>query len=234
MIQFNRVTKVYENGVRALDNVDLTISEGEFIFLIGPSGAGKSTFMKMLYAEEVPTTGKIIINGIDTKKIKNKKLPYFRRQLGVVFQDFKLLDNLTVYGNLELVLRVTDKKKKIIPSLIEEALRLVGLAGKAQNFPNELSGGERQRVAIARAIITKPVLLICDEPTGNLDPGKTEEIMNILTQINRAGTAIIMATHDHNIVNSYDNRVISLVGGKLTNDNESGNYVYRTRKVVEE
>jgi cell division transport system ATP-binding protein len=230
MIQFKKVVKIYENGVKALNEVDLLINDGEFIFLIGPSGAGKSTFIKMLYAEEVPSAGKVIINGIDTKTIKTKKLPYFRRSLGVVFQDFKLLENQTIFDNLAFVLRVTDFKKSRIPERVKEALSLVGLEHKVDAYPNELSGGERQRIAIARAIITKPVVLICDEPTGNLDPGKTEEIMNILSMINKAGTTVIMATHDHNIVNSYDNRVISLVDGKLSNDDESGNYVYTAKK----
>jgi cell division transport system ATP-binding protein len=232
MIQFKKVVKIYENGVKALNGVDLQINDGEFVFLIGPSGAGKSTFIKMLYAEEVPSAGKVIINGVDTKTIKTKKLPFFRRSLGVVFQDFKLLENQSIFDNLAFVLRVTDFKRSRISERVKEALSLVGLEHKIDAYPNELSGGERQRIAIARAIITKPVVLICDEPTGNLDPGKTEEIMNILSMINKAGTTVIMATHDHNIVNSYDNRVISLVGGKLSNDDESGNYVYTAKKEV--
>ena len=225
LIRIVDVQKTYKNGVVALYDFNLSIKKGEFVFVIGASGSGKSSLIKMLYREEKPDKGEIIIGGINVAKLKNRKVYILRRKLGVVFQDFKLLPKLTVYENVAFVLEVFACDKKEIYHRVMQVLELVGLKNKVRQYPNQLSGGEQQRVVIARAIVNKPKLLICDEPTGNLDPDTSMEIMQVLEQINNMGTTIIMATHDRDIVNRMKKRVIVINEGKLVKDYEKGQYV---------
>lgn len=224
LIRVANVQKTYKNGVVALYDFDLSIKKGEFVFVIGASGSGKSTLIKMLYREEKPDKGEIIIGGINVAKLKNRKVYILRRKLGVVFQDFKLLPRLTVYENVAFALEVFACDKKEIHRRVMQVLELVGLKNKVRQYPNQLSGGEQQRVVIARAIINKPKLLICDEPTGNLDPDTSMGIMQVLEQINNMGTTIIMATHDREIVRKMNKRVIVIEEGKLVRDYEKGQY----------
>ena len=224
LIRVTDVQKTYKNGVVALYDFSVTISKGEFVFVIGASGSGKSTFIKMLYREEKPDKGEIFIGGINVAKLKNRKVYKLRRKLGVVFQDFKLLPKLTVYENVAYALEVFALDKKIIHNQVMKVLNLVGLKGKLRQYPDQLSGGEQQRVAIARAIVNEPKILICDEPTGNLDPHTSMEIMKVLEEINKLGTTIIMATHDKEIVNKMKKRVIYIEEGKLIKDYENGTY----------
>ena len=224
LIRVTDVQKTYKNGVVALYDFSVTISKGEFVFVIGASGSGKSTFIKMLYREEKPDKGEIFIGGINVAKLKNRKVYKLRRKLGVVFQDFKLLPKLTVYENVAYALEVFALDKKIIHNQVMKVLNLVGLKGKLRQYPDQLSGGEQQRVAIARAIVNEPNILICDEPTGNLDPHTSMEIMKVLEEINKLGTTIIMATHDKEIVNKMKKRVIYIEEGKLIKDYEKGTY----------
>ena len=224
LIRIADVQKTYKNGVVALYDFNLSIKKGEFVFVIGASGSGKSTLIKMLYREEKPDKGEIIIGGINVAKLKNRKVYILRRKIGVVFQDFKLLPKLTVYENVAFAMEVFSIDKKQIHKRVLEVLELVGLKHKARQYPNQLSGGEQQRVVIARAIVNKPKLLICDEPTGNLDPDTSMEIMKVLEEINEMGTTIIMATHDREIVNKLKKRVIMLEEGKLVKDCEKGQY----------
>lgn len=224
LIRVTDVQKTYKNGVVALYDFSVNISKGDFVFVIGASGSGKSTFIKMLYREEKPDKGEIIIGGINVAKLKNRKVYKLRRKLGVVFQDFKLLPKLTVYENVAYALEVFALDKKIIHNQVMKVLNLVGLKGKLRQYPVQLSGGEQQRVAIARAIVNEPKLLICDEPTGNLDPHTSMEIMKVLEEINKLGTTIIMATHDKEIVNKMKKRVIYIEEGKLIKDYEKGTY----------
>lgn len=200
MIEFKNTTKIYDNNVFALSNINLEIDRGDFVFLVGPSGAGKSTFIKLLYKEIDPTTGRILLNGEDVTKLKRKDIPFYRRKIGMVFQDFRLIPTLNVYENVAFAMRVIEAPYKEIKKRVPLVLSMVGLSHKFKCFPNELSGGEQQRVALARAIVNNPTMLIADEPTGNLDPDTSMEIMNILNDINKAGTTIIMATHDKGIV----------------------------------
>ena len=224
LIRVTDVQKTYKNGVVALYDFSVTISKGEFVFVIGASGSGKSTFIKMLSREEKPDKGEIFIGGINVAKLKNRKVYKLRRKLGVVFQDFKLLPKLTVYENVAYALEVFALDKKIIHNQVMKVLNLVGLKGKLRQYPDQLSGGEQQRVAIARAIVNEPKILICDEPTGNLDPHTSMEIMKVLEEINKLGTTIIMATHDKEIVNKMKKRVIYIEEGKLIKDYEKGTY----------
>ena len=224
LIRVTDVQKTYKNGDVALYDFSVTISKGEFVFVIGASGSGKSTFIKMLYREEKPDKGEIFIGGINVAKLKNRKVYKLRRKLGVVFQDFKLLPKLTVYENVAYALEVFALDKKIIHNQVMKVLNLVGLKGKLRQYPDQLSGGEQQRVAIARAIVNEPKILICDEPTGNLDPHTSMEIMKVLEEINKLGTTIIMATHDKEIVNKMKKRVIYIEEGKLIKDYEKGTY----------
>ena len=224
LIRVTDVQKTYKNGVVALYDFSVTISKGEFVFVIGASGSGKSTFIKMMYREEKPDKGEIFIGGINVAKLKNRKVYKLRRKLGVVFQDFKLLPKLTVYENVAYALEVFALDKKIIHNQVMKVLNLVGLKGKLRQYPDQLSGGEQQRVAIARAIVNEPKILICDEPTGNLDPHTSMEIMKVLEEINKLGTTIIMATHDKEIVNKMKKRVIYIEEGKLIKDYEKGTY----------
>ena len=224
LIRMRNVNKTYKTGVTAIYDLNLDIKKGEFVFIIGSTGCGKSTLIKMLYREEKANSGKIIVGGIDVNKLRNSKVYKLRRKLGVVFQDYKLLPKLTVYENVAFALEVFGNSKSDIHPKVLKALDLVGLKSKAKNFPNQLSGGEQQRVAIARAIVNEPKLLICDEPTGNLDEVTSMEIMKVLEEINKLGTTIIMVTHDTTIVNSMKKRVIELDSGRILKDYKEGEY----------
>lgn len=226
MIEFKNTTKIYENNVFALSNMNLDIDRGEFVFLVGPSGAGKSTFIKLLLKEVEPTNGRIIVNGEDITKIKRKDIPYYRRKIGMVFQDFRLIPTLNVYENVAFAMRVVEANQKEIRKRVPMVLAMVGLSKKYKCFPNELSGGEQQRVALARAIVNNPSMLIADEPTGNLDPETSIEIVKILNDINHAGTTIIMATHDKSIVDNMKKRVIAVEKGIIVRDEQRGRYGY--------
>lgn len=220
------VSKTYENGVNALNGIDIHIDTGEFCYVVGPSGAGKSTFIKLIYREEAPTEGVVNVNGSDLSKIKERRVPFLRREIGVVFQDFKLLPRLTVYENVAFALEVIEEPPASIRSRVMSVLELVGLKTKARFLPNELSGGEQQRVSIARAIVNRPRIVIADEPTGNLDPDTSWEIMDILDEINKRGTTVIMATHSKEIVNTIKNRVIAIENGVIVRDEDRGEYGY--------
>ncbi len=220
------VIKKYANGVIAANGIDVKINQGEFVYVVGPSGAGKSTFIKMMHREEKPTQGTILINGVNLAKLKNSKVPLLRRNMGVVFQDFKLLPTLTVYENVAFALEVIEENPKLIKKRVMEVLGLVGLKHKARMLPTELSGGEQQRVSIARSIVNSPKLVIADEPTGNLDPETSWEIMNIFEEINNRGTTIVMATHNKEIVNTIRHRVIAIEGGRIVRDEQRGDYGY--------
>ncbi len=225
LIRITDVSKTYKsNGVVALYDLNLSIAKGEFVFVIGASGSGKSTLIKMLYREEKPDKGSIIIGGINVAKLKDRKVYMLRRKLGVVFQDFKLLPKLTVYENVAFAMEVFSYDKKKIHKRVMEVLDLVGLKQKVRDYPDHLSGGEQQRVVIARAIVNNPKLLICDEPTGNLDPDTSMGIMNVLDNINKMGTTIIMTTHNREIVNRMKKRVVVIKDGKVVNDYERGTY----------
>lgn len=224
LIVIKNLEKKYKTGVTAIYDLDLKVKKGDFIFVIGASGSGKSTLIKMLYREERPTKGSIVIGGIDVAKLRNRKVYKLRRKLGIVFQDFKLLPKLTVYENVAFALEILGLPTDEIRKKVLKALNQVGLKNKAKNYPNELSGGEQQRVAIARAIVNEPKLLLCDEPTGNLDPDTSWEIMKVLEEINNMGTTIIMATHDKEMVNRMKKRVILIDSGKIKRDYEKGTY----------
>lgn len=226
MIKLENVTKVYKTGVRAVNNMNVNIGPGEFVYVIGPTGAGKSTFIKLLYREEKASSGKVIVAGEDVSKIKNRKVPYFRRNIGIVFQNFRLLPKKTVFENIAFTLEVTDTPRVEIRKKVRRTLELVGLEDKANAFPHELSGGQQQRVAIARAIVNNPAVLIADEPTGNLDPETSMEIMDILERINQQGTTIVMATHNSQIVNEKKHRVLAIEMGRIVRDQEDGEYGY--------
>lgn len=226
MIEFKNVTKIYDNNVYALSNVNVEIDKGEFVFLVGSSGSGKSTFIKLLLREIEPTNGKIIINNTDITSLKRKEIPYFRRKLGIVFQDFRLIPTLNVYENVAFAMRVVEASHRDIRKKVPLVLALVGLSNKYKAFPNELSGGEQQRVSIARAIINNPSVLIADEPTGNLDPETANGIMEVISDINRAGTTILMATHAKDIVDSMRKRVIAIEKGVIARDEVRGGYGY--------
>jgi len=225
LISIKNVNKRYRNGVTAIYDLNLKIKKGDFVFVIGGSGSGKSTLIKMLYREEKPTSGQIVLGGINVAKLRNSKVYKLRRRLGIVFQDYRLLPKLTVYENVAFTLEVIGTKKKEIKKQTLKAIELVGLKAKTRNYPDQLSGGEQQRVAIARAIVNNPKLLICDEPTGNLDPEMSMEIVKVLENINvTTGTTIIMATHDRDIVNKMKKRVLVLKDGRLIKDYEKGKY----------
>ena len=224
-IEFKDVTKTYSNGITACADVSVQIDKGEFVFVIGLTASGKSTFVKMLYREEKPTKGTVMVGGVNVGKLKNRKVYKFRRKVGIVFQDFKLLPNLTAYENVAFALEcVGDKGADIRPKVLK-ALERVGLKDKVRSFPKELSGGEQQRVCIARAIVNEPKLLVCDEPTGNLDPMTSKEIMDVISNINNdLGTTVIMATHDKEIANRMKKRVLVINNGMLVGDYKKGSY----------
>ena len=224
MIKLSNVTKIYENAIKGVDSISLEIEKDDFVFLIGSSGSGKSSLIRLLLKETEPTSGKIIINNTDVTRLSHKQLPKFRRQLGVVFQDFRLLPNKTVYENVAFAMMVTEASNKEIRRAVPPILSMVGLARKAKSYPDQLSGGEKQRCALARAIVNRPPILIADEPTGNLDPDTAWEIMNLLEDINRRGTTVVCATHAKDIVDKMQKRVIAIRKGQLVRDIEMGGY----------
>lgn len=218
MITFQDVSKTYDTGTHALHHVSLQVDKGEFVFIVGPSGAGKSTLIKMLLREETPTKGKVVVNGRDLVAMKRRQIPAFRRTIGVVFQDFRLIPTMTVYDNVAFALQVTNVSGKYIRRRVPYILDLLGLAKKARRYPAEISGGEQQRVALARALVNNPALIIADEPTGNIDPELSYEIVDLLNEINKCGTTIVMVTHEHALVSQFDHRVIGIEKGRVTMD----------------
>jgi len=226
MLTMSNISKVYPGGSVALEDVNIHIEPGEFVFIVGPSGAGKSTFFKMLFREILPTTGSIEVNGTDILSLTDKEIPYYRRQLGIIFQDYRLLPDRTVYENVAFAMQVIEIPHRKIKRRVMNVLELVGLRGRADSYPNELSGGEQQRIAIARAIVNDPDIVIADEPTGNLDPDTSWEIMNIFKEINDTGTTIVMATHAKDIVDAMGKRVIAIEKGHIVRDEMNGGYGY--------
>lgn len=224
MIEFVNVNKEYNHGVKALDNINIKIEKGEFVFLVGPSGSGKSTFLKLMIREEDVTSGKILIDGSNVGGLKPKEIPYLRRKIGFVFQDFRLLYDRTVSENIEFALRVIESSEREIKTQKKNVLEMVGLTGKEDAYPNQLSGGEQQRVALARAMATKPPIIIADEPTGNLDPTTAGEIFKTLNEINSRGTTVLVVTHAKDIVDRMGKRVIALDHGKIVKDDQKGGY----------
>lgn len=224
MIEFKDVTKEYSKGIAALNGVNLKIEKGEFAFIVGDSGSGKSTLIRLLLKELDPTSGSIIVNGQNLNRLKHRKIPQYRRHLGVVFQDFRLLKDRNIYENIAFALRVTETSPRIIKQKVPAALSLVGLAQKYKAFPKELSGGEQQRVAIARAIVNEPAILLADEPTGNLDPTNSWEIMKLLEEANERGTKVLVVTHNQEIVNEMKKRVITMKKGVIVSDEQKGGY----------
>lgn len=228
MLLMTDVSKTYPSGSVALRDVNIHIQPGEFVFVVGPSGAGKSTFIKMLFREVIPTTGNIYVNGVDLLELKEKEIPYLRRQLGIIFQDYRLLPDRTVYDNVAFAMQVIETPYRKIKRRVMSVLDLVGLRKRANSYPTELSGGEQQRVAIARAIVNDPLLVIADEPTGNLDPEASWDIMRIFSEINESGTTIVMATHDKEIVDNMEKRVIAIEKGSIVRDDLKGVYGYES------
>jgi cell division transport system ATP-binding protein len=226
MIHLKDVSKIYENGAVALDHVNVDIAKGEFVFLVGASGAGKSTFIKMLLRETLPTSGSLIVNGHNVVNMPHGEVPYLRRGLGVIFQDYRLLPEKTVFENVAFAMQVIEAPRRMMQRSVNSVLEVVGLRDKYRCFPNQLSGGEQQRVAIARAIVNDPAIVIADEPTGNLDPETSWEIMEIFQHINAVGTTILMATHDKTIVDTMKKRVIAIEDGRVTRDEAKGAYGY--------
>ena len=222
MIRLKDVEMEYPNGTRAIRGISTTIEDGEFVFLVGPSGSGKSTIIKMLTGEEIPTAGRIMINGFSVNNIAERQIPMMRRTLGIIFQDFRLIEKKTVYENLEFVMRAVGMPMKEIKNRIAYVLLLVGLEQKAESYPNELSGGEQQRVAIARALVNNPSTIIADEPPGNLDPERSMEIMTLLVKINQLGTTVLVVTHEKDLVNKFGKRVITIDKGCIINDSVGG------------
>ena len=218
MIRLTNVCKKYDSGNVALDNVNLNIDKGEFVFIVGSSGAGKSTLMRLLLREETPTSGKVEVNGRNVGAMKSREVPYFRRTLGVVFQDFRLIPTMNVYDNVAFALRATNVSNKDIRRRVPYILSLVGLQGKARSMPEQISGGEQQRVALARALVNNPDLILADEPTGNIDPELSYEIVELLSEINKVGTTIVMVTHEHDLVAQFDHRIIQIESGKIVAD----------------
>ena len=227
MVQMTDVTKIYDSsGTVALDGIDLTINEGEFVFLVGPSGSGKTTLMKLITGEVRATAGEIVVNDFDMIKIKRRKLPKVRRTLGVIFQDYRLIENMTVYDNVAFAMRVVGASNKNISKRVPYVLELVGLEGREKRFPNELSGGEQQRVAIARALVNNPRMIVADEPTGYLDPVRSLELMLLFEKINEMGTTILVVTHEKELVNAFSKRVITIDNGQVVSDDGDGYYSY--------
>ncbi len=229
MVQMNDVRMVYDNtSAVALDGVDFTINEGEFVFLVGPSGSGKTTIIKLINGEVAPTSGAISVNGFDMTAIRRRRLPKLRRTLGVIFQDFRLIDKMTVYENVAFAMRVVGASGRDIRARVPQVLELVGLEGREKRFPAELSGGEQQRVAIARALVNNPRMIIADEPTGNLDPVRSLDLMLLLEKINELGTTVLVVTHEKELVNAFSKRVIAIDSGRIINDGMDGYYGYET------
>jgi len=226
MIEMHDVWKIYDNGVEALRGINVKIGQGEFVYVVGPSGAGKSSFIKLMYREEKPTNGAVLINGVNVKRLRDWKIPHLRRKIGIVFQDFKLLPKMTAYENVAFAMEAIEQPASKINIRVREVLELVGLHDRMDAFPFQLSGGEQQRVAIARAIVNNPSFIIADEPTGNLDPENSWDIMYLLEEINRQGTTIVMATHNKEIVNTFRQRVIAIEQGVIVRDELGGEYGY--------
>jgi cell division transport system ATP-binding protein len=224
MIRFENVDKIYKGSIAALRDISVDVGKGEFLFLVGPSGSGKSTFLRLLLREEFPTAGRIVVAGRDISRLSHWKVPQLRRNIGCIFQDFKLLPTKTVYENVAFAMEVIGRPRHVIRTQVPQVLDLVGLAKKAARFPNELSGGEQQRVSIARAFVNRPLILLADEPTGNIDPATTVGIMRILDRINRTGTTVVMATHDQRIVDAMRRRVVELDHGGMVRDDTRGVY----------
>lgn len=222
IIELKGVSKTYHTGTHALNDVNLTVEKGEFVFVVGASGAGKSTFMKLLMREEKPSSGEITVNGFKLNKLRRKDVPMLRRTMGIVFQDFRLIPNMTVYDNVAFSMHVVGASKQQIRKKVSHVLSVVGLSGKARSKPAELSGGEQQRVGLARALVNNPALIIADEPTGNVDPNMSYEIVEMLTEINKMGTTILMVTHEHQLVRDFKRRVIMLEQGRVVADNANG------------
>lgn len=222
MIEFKGVHKIYDNGIKALKDVSIRIEKGEFVFVVGASGAGKSTFLKLMMREEVPSAGEVIINQYRLSKLKRREIPYLRRTMGVVFQDFRLINSMTVFDNVAFAMRVTGSAPRDIRKRVPYILGLVGLQNKARSFPTELSGGEQQRVGLARALVNNPALIVADEPTGNIDPDLSYEIVELLTEINRRGTTVVMVTHEHGLVRMFHHRVIEIRDGCVVSDHRPG------------
>jgi len=222
MIDFNDVTKVYDNGVTALKNINLHIDEGEFVFVVGASGSGKSTFLKLIMKDEEPTSGSIMVDKVDISGLKRKEIPYFRRKMGIVFQDFKLINKMNVFDNVAFAMRVTGCSEKDVKKRVPHILSLVGLEKKIKSYPAELSGGEQQRVGFARALANEPELIIADEPTGNVDPKMSIELMELLEKINKRGTTVIMVTHEHSLVKRFGHRVVEIKEGEIEKDISEG------------
>ncbi len=218
MIEFQNVYKTYDAGSHALQDVNLHIDDGEFAFIVGASGAGKSTFLKLIMREETPTSGEVIVNNYRLSRLKRKQVPYFRRTMGIVFQDFRLINTMTVYENVAFSLRVIGKGKREISRRVHHVLELMDLLGKSNRYPPALSGGEQQRVGLARALVNNPALIIADEPTGNVDPQMSRDIVELLTQINERGTTVLMVTHQHDLVHQFNHRVITLEDGRIVSD----------------
>ena len=226
MIQFTNVSKVYNNGTEALHDINLNVKKGEFVFIVGSSGAGKSTFLKLITCEERPSAGEILLDGMEISRIRKGKIPYVRRKMGMVFQDFRLIDHMTVYDNVAFAMRVVGASPRSIRKRVPYILSLVGLQHKAKHYPTELSGGERQRVGLARALVNNPELIIADEPTGNIDPALSFEIVDLLSEINRRGTTVLMVTHEHSLVKHFHKRIIQIHSGQIVADTADMAYSY--------
>lgn len=226
MIEMQDVWKEYGNGVTALQGLNVRISQGEFVYVVGPSGSGKSTFIKLMYREERPTKGHIFVGGFNIERLKNRQIPFMRRHIGVVFQDFKLLQKMTVEENVAFAMEVIEASKRLTKKRVKEVLELVGLSDKIGMLPNELSGGEQQRVAIARALVNKPSVVVADEPTGNLDPDNSWQILKLFERVNDRGTTVVMTTHNRELVNATRKRVIAIEQGQIIRDEERGDYGY--------
>lgn len=222
VIEFKGVSKTYQTGTRALNDVNISVNSGEFVFVVGSSGAGKSTFMKLIMREEKPNAGQILVNGFNLTKMRHKEVPLLRRTMGIVFQDFRLIPNMNVFDNVAFAMHVTGADSRSIRVQVAKSLSRVGLGDKARSMPNQLSGGEQQRVGLARALVNAPSLIIADEPTGNVDPNMSYEIVSMLTEINKRGTTVLMVTHDHNLVRDFGHRVIMLDKGRVVADNSGG------------
>lgn len=233
MIEFIDVSKQYDNGTNALNHINLKIDKGEFVFIVGASGADKSTFLKLIMKEETQTEGEIIVNGRKLSILKRKEIPYLRRTMGIVFQDFRLIDKMTVFDNVAFAMRVIGSRERDVRRRVPYILSLVGLSHKARSFPSELSGGEQQRVGLARALVNNPAMIIADEPTGNIDPELSYEIVDLLKEINKCGTTVLMVTHEHNLVKKFPSRVIEINGGKITNDKMFKEYENQLNKSQE-
>ena len=224
MIEFQNVSKTYPNGTHALQNVSLSIDKGEFVFIVGASGAGKSTFLKLIMHEEIPTSGEIVINGNKLTKLRRRDVPYLRRHMGIVFQDFRLIEKMTVFDNVAFAMRAVGESTATIKKRVPYVLNLVGLSDKMKNKPNELSGGEQQRVSLARALVNNPEIIIADEPTGNVDPELSHEIIELLNEINAMGTTVLVVTHEHELVREFNQRVVTIDKGKVIGDTKNGRF----------